>query len=221
MIEPSAADAAVREAKALADPSRAAIHRYVLRAVTPATIAELVGVTGLHHTAVRQHLTKLEAAGLVTREVLAPNGRGRPRLAYRGIEHPGERPYRELAGMLADAVRTGRTARDVGRDTGARSATPGGDPVEAVVAHAQRLGFDPVVVGAGGHGDASGDVTEIELRACPYAELAMTDTATVCSLHLGLAEGVATAVGGLVVEDLAVALTEAGRCRFRVRRSPT
>ena len=219
MIERSAADHALREAKALADPSRAAIHRYVVQASGPVTIAELAGVSGLHHTAVRQHLTKLEGAGLVVREVLPPHGRGRPRLAYRGIEHPSEGPYELLAGMLADAVRTGRTAREVGRDAGARTAATGQDPLEAVVAEAHRLGFDPVVVRGDERGGGPGDVTEIELRACPYTALALVDPTTVCSLHLGLAEGVAATVGGLVVEGLTVAPGDDGGCRFRVRRT--
>ena len=218
-------DPGLAEARALADPTRAAIHRHVVRSSAPVTIAELVGATGLHHTAVRQHLAKLEAASLVSREVLPPEGRGRPRLAYRGFEHRHDQPYRLLAGMLADALRTGRTPREVGQDVGrelgraAADAHRPPDPVGTVVAEARRLGFAPVVVEArAGTGVDGPPVTEIQLHACPYAELAATDPATVCSVHLGLAEGVAASVGGLVVDGLEPATELGGSCRFRVHR---
>ena len=211
-------DPGLSEARALADPTRAAIHRHLVRAGGPVTIAELVALTGLHHTAVRQHLAKLEAAGLADHDALPPEGRGRPRLAYRGVEHAADRPYRLLAGMLADAVRTGRSAREVGHDAGIRSAPRGTDALVAVVAETRRMGFAPVLTEHDvGTGPGSGSA-EIELHACPYAELALTDPGTVCSLPLGLAEGIADAVGGLAIDRLEPATAAGEPCRFRVRR---
>lgn len=210
-------DAALVRAKALADASRAAIHRLALRAESPVTIAELAAATGLHHTAVRQHLAKLLAADLVTEQVLPPAGRGRPRLAYLGVEHPTDEPYRLLAGLLAEAVRTGQTAHEVGRSAGARWARPSDDALAAVVAEARRLGFDPMVTDH--RADEADRSAEVELRVCPYSDLAGADPATVCSLHLGMAEGLAERIGGLVVDGLDVASPSDGGCRLRLHHT--
>lgn len=52
-------------AKALGDPTRHRIFRYVAEAVAPVGVAELTGFMSLNHNAVRQHLSVLRAAGLV------------------------------------------------------------------------------------------------------------------------------------------------------------
>jgi DNA-binding transcriptional ArsR family regulator len=55
------------QARALGDPTRYAIFRYVADApaASPAGIAELTEHLGLNHNAIRQHLAKLCDAGLV------------------------------------------------------------------------------------------------------------------------------------------------------------
>lgn len=218
-IDHGTPDPVLRRAKALADPSRAAIHRMVVRSATPVTIAELAAATGLHHTAVRQHLAKLAAADLVHEEVLPPHGRGRPRLAYRGVAHPDDAPYRLLAGLLAEAVRTGHTAREIGRMAGTRWARPADDPLLAIVDEARRLGFDPTVTRLAPTEPADGTATEVVLRVCPYADLAGADPETVCSLHLGMAEGLAERVGGLKVDGLEIGSPHEGGCRLRLHRA--
>ena len=70
------------QARALGDPTRHAIFRRLSEAAGPLTISELNEHIGLHHTAVRQHLAKLVAAGLVVEDVEPRTTRGRPRLRY-------------------------------------------------------------------------------------------------------------------------------------------
>ncbi len=72
-------DEATEQARALGDPTRNAIFRYVDAASDPVGVAELTDHFGLNHNAIRQHLAKLRDAGLVVEELATPSGPGRPR----------------------------------------------------------------------------------------------------------------------------------------------
>lgn len=71
-----------RQARALGDPTRYRIFRYVAGAGHPVTVAEITAHVELHHNGVRQHLAKLCEAGLLE-ETSSAGGRGRPALRYR------------------------------------------------------------------------------------------------------------------------------------------
>jgi hypothetical protein len=58
--------------------------------------------------------------------------------------------------------------------------------------------------------------TELVLQACPYEAAGLADPATVCSLHLGLAEGAAAAIGDLTVSDLVARDPRRAGCRLVV-----
>jgi predicted ArsR family transcriptional regulator len=190
------------QARALGDPTRHAIFRYLADAGVPVDVAELTDHFGLNHNAIRQHLTKLLSAALVTEEQSPSSGRGRPRLNYR-IDPSAESrwgvtgPYERLSLLLSEVVRTGDSALEVGRRAGRRqrlgSATED-DPVASVVDAMEREGFDPVA-------RVRGDQVDVVLRTCPFATTALADPDTVCSIHLGFAEGVAERTGGRVVVD--------------------
>jgi predicted ArsR family transcriptional regulator len=206
-------DGALRRAKALSAPTRVEILTLLRSAPSPLTAGALAGALGIHHTAVRQHLAVLADAGLVRSQALPVEGRGRPRTGYTATATEGV-PYRELAGMLADAVRTGRTARDAGRDAGLLVEPSADGPIATLHDEAQRLGFEPRT-------RRRGDLQEIVLGACPFAELATTQPETVCELHVGLAEGIAARAGGLEVEGIHLADPHKGGCRIVVRRTAT
>ncbi|HEX7094249.1 MAG TPA: helix-turn-helix domain-containing protein, partial [Acidimicrobiales bacterium] len=70
------------QARALGDPTRHAIFRHIADADHPVGIAELTDAFGLNHNAIRQHVAKLVAAGLVIESKATGSGRGRPRLQY-------------------------------------------------------------------------------------------------------------------------------------------
>jgi predicted ArsR family transcriptional regulator len=72
-----------RQARALGDPTRYRIFRYVAVAGHPVTIAEITAHVELHHNGVRQHLAKLCDAGLLVEEFGNRTGPGRPALQYR------------------------------------------------------------------------------------------------------------------------------------------
>lgn len=209
-----------RRADALADPTRFAAYQHLLDADSPRSVAEVTDAVGVHHTAVRAHLVKLRDAGLVIETRAEPNGRGRPRLLYRAAPDaaasPRRDPYRELSSMLARAVRERRTPREVGAATGRDAATrrdPDSriDAVDLIEREARDLGFDPV---RSGHPDRP----ELVLRHCPFAEVATDDPESICSLHLGVAEGIAAARSDIEVVTLVRRDPRRAGCRLKLRR---
>lgn len=210
------------QARALGDPTRHGIFRYVADAGTPVDVAELTEHFGLNHNAIRQHLAKLVDAELVIEELAASGGRGRPRLNYRIHPAADSRwgvtgPYERLSLLLSEIVRTGDSAIEVGRRAGRRqrlSADAEDDPVALVVDVMERQGFDPTV-------RTRADRVEIVLHTCPFATTALADSDTVCGLHLGLAQGVAELTGGrIVVDELDRHDPRRAKCRLRLVLEP-
>ena len=182
-------------------------------------VATLTARFGLNHNAIRQHLAKLCAAGLVTEEVAAPEGRGRPRLQYRpapGVDADWgvPSPYEELSLLLLELVRSGRNPREVGAEAGRRMAgalPDATDPVDRLVINAVRQGFEPRRV-------ASRSSTDLILGRCPFQAAAAAAPEVVCELHRGLAEGIAEASGGTVkVADLIARDPRKAGCRLKLK----
>lgn len=209
------------QARAMGDPTRHDVFRYVADATAAVGVAELTEHFGLNHNAIRQHLTKLVDAELLVESTARPEGRGRPRLQYNVNPNAESRwgvtgPYERLSVLLAEVVRTGDDPLEVGRRAGLQHLV--GDPAthnsldDFVTAMAQE-GFAPVLHTAGG-------AVEVHLDECPFASAAVTDPDSVCKLHLGLAKGVAEAVGGIEVEELRPNDPRKAHCllRFRVNQ---
>ncbi|HQZ32811.1 MAG TPA: MarR family transcriptional regulator [Ilumatobacteraceae bacterium] len=204
------------QARALGDPTRHELFRFIVDAGHPVDVAQLTAHLGLHHNAIRQHLAKLVDAGLVVESTAPPAGRGRPRLQYTLNPSADSRwgvtgPYERLALLLTEIIRTGDSAVEVGRRAGRRStgfASSGADPVDALVGAMARHGFEP-------EAKRSGNQVDIVLGACPFETTALVDPETVCGLHLGLAYGASDAVGGLVVDELLTRDPRRGACRLR------
>lgn len=207
------------EARALGDPTRHRIFRYLADAEHPVGVAELTDLVGLNHNAVRQHLAVLKDVNLVVEEVEMRSRPGRPRLLYRLHPEVSDRwgttgSYQWLANLLASAVRRRQEPRQVGRQEGHRRAAelPGtSDHVDLLEAEIARRGFRPTRTERGRR-------VELVLGRCPFAGVAGTDPATICQLHLGLAEGLAEGLGGLVVERLVAKDPHRAGCRLVVRR---
>jgi len=116
-----------QEARALGDPTRHAIFQHLVAASSPVDVAALTELLGVNHNAIRQHLAKLVGVGLVTESTAPSGGRGRPRLVYEVGPSADSRwgargPYERLSLLLAEIVRTGQSAIDVGRAAGRRDA---------------------------------------------------------------------------------------------------
>jgi predicted ArsR family transcriptional regulator len=204
------------QARALGDPTRHAIFRDIAQASGPVGVADLNARFPLNHNAIRQHLAKLVAAGLVVESTSPAAGRGRPRLVYE-ISPAAEGqwgttgPYERLSRLLAEIIRTGTTPRDVGRRAADefRVEVPSGDIVADVAAAMARQGFDPEV-------RDRGDGAEVVLHQCPFAAAAVVDRDTICALHLGIAEGLTDATPAVVTELVAYDPRKAD-CKLRIR----
>lgn len=210
-----------RQARALGDPTRHGIFRYLDDAERPVQVAELTEHFGLNHNAIRQHLAKLVTADLVVESTVSRHGPGRPPLQYSVDPTVESRwdvagPYERLSRWLAEVIRTGDTPREVGRRVGAGQvlvATGNRDPIEEISQQMARQGFDPVV-------EVRDDGTDLVLRACPFAAIALGDPETVCNLHLGFAEGLAAQLGGVAIGDLHPHDPRRARCRLTTRPQP-
>jgi predicted ArsR family transcriptional regulator len=210
-----------QEARALGDPTRHAIFRYVAGAAAPVDIAELTDLLGLNHNAIRQHLAKLVAAGLVLEAKAPSTGRGRPRLVYElgpGVESRWgvTGPYERLSVLLAEVIRTGRTPVEIGRDAGraARgSMDPSDDGVEGVVVAMQRQGFAP-------RARRRGLQAKVILGHCPFATTVLADADTICAIHLGMAQGLVEGTDASVEELVRKDPRKAG-CQLGLRMAPT
>jgi len=204
------------QARALGDPTRHELFRYIAGAARPIDVAELTEHVGLHHNAIRQHLAKLVEAELVVESTAPAVGRGRPRLRYTIDASADSRwgvagPYERLSLLLTEIIRTGESAVEVGRRAGRRvrlGPRDVPDPVARLVEQMAQHGFAPVA-------ERHGDQVDIALGACPFETTALVDPDTVCGLHLGLALGAADSLAGLVIDELVPRDPRRGQCRLR------
>lgn len=196
-----------QQARALGDPTRHAIFRYVAESVSTVDVAELTAHFGFNHNAIRQHLAKLVDAELVAESTATSSGRGRPRLVYRLDPTAESRwdvtgPYERLSLLLSEIVRTGESPAEIGRRAalrrhlGTSPSTRTDDPTPILVNEMARAGFAPRLREQGSDG------IEIVLDNCPFETAALADPDTICAIHLGLAEGTAARVGGVVIDEL-------------------
>lgn len=207
-----------QQARALGDPTRHALFRFLVDADRPVDVAELTAHVELNHNAVRQHLAKLVAAELVVETTAAPSGRGRPRLVYEVDPRTESRwgatgPYERLSWWLTEIVRSGDTPVEVGRRVGGLTrpgAAPDADPVDVLVDQMRRHGFAPTL-------RRRDDTVDVVLTTCPFETTAVADPDTVCQLHLGMAYGLAEHLEGLEVDELVVKDPRRGHCRLRCR----
>jgi predicted ArsR family transcriptional regulator len=115
--------------------------------------------------------------------------------------------------LLTEIVRTGETPVEVGRRAGLRlrlGEHPSDEPLAELMDQMARQGFEPTA-------RHRGDTVDVILEACPFTSAVLTDPDTVCNLHLGLALGIAEAVGGIEVEELVPKDPRQAHCRLRCR----
>lgn len=208
-------DSIQQQARALGDPTRHSIFRHIADSPTAVGVKELTDRLGLNHNAIRQHLAKLLEAGLIVRHTDPVSGRGRPRQLYEIDPATEERwgvggPYMRLSLLLVEMLRTGDSALEVGRRAGRGVVLGSGDmgPAHRLERAMVGSGFDPLLISDEGPG-------EFVLRNCPFAETAAADPSTVCALHLGIAQGMADDLEGVVVDELEPRDPILAGCRLR------
>lgn len=210
--------------KALADDTRYRLYRYVGLAGRPVSVREMSRRLALHPNTLRPHLRRLEEAGLVSREVRKSATVGRPQTLYtvRHIEGEEGRDYRLLAEMLCGLVKGKRAlqqARDLARQWGSYLVAQGGPkpgirlPARRNLAVLQeamaRAGFEPRFR------REAGSAIEINLRDCPFRDLADDHRELVCTLHRGLVEGMVSGLKPELTIREFKPFAERGICRVR------
>lgn len=210
--------------KALADDTRYRLYRYVGLAGRPVSVREMSRRMSLHPNTLRPHLRRLEEAGLIAREIRKTATVGRPQTLYRVREPEGEdrRDYRLLAEMLCGVVRGKRQmaqAQELARQWGSYLVAQGGPKPGvrlpdrrnlAILQEAMaRAGFDPRFRR---EGDSAIEVT---LRHCPFRDLADDYRELVCTLHLGLLEGMTAGLKPPLAIRHFQPFAERGICRVR------
>lgn len=206
------------EARALGDPTRHGVFRLLVDSDEPMGVSEITEHFGLNHNAIRQHLAKLMAVGLVTETRAEISGPGRPRNVYSVNPSVAGRwgavnPYESLSHLLAEVITSGDDAPTVGRRSGAALAAEAGiapgDPLSSLVEIMARQGFEPAIA------DDGDDHVEIVLHHCPFESTANDARQTVCSLHLGLAEGL-VGQSDLRIDELVAREPDSAECRLHL-----
>ena len=200
---------------------REQVLRLLREAHRPLEIVEIAERLGVHANTARFHLETLVAHGQVEHLSAERGAPGRPARRYRpvrGMDPKGPRHYRALAEALAESLATAPDARsraiEAGRSWGRRQAsetTVTADPsgsVAPLMRMLDELDFAPE--------RPSTDPRSIDLRHCPFLELATERREVVCSLHLGLMRGALEAWGAPMTVERLDAFVEPDLCSARL-----
>jgi predicted ArsR family transcriptional regulator len=200
----------------------------VLRAAdSPMSIAAIADMLDVHPNTVRFHLDTLVGTGRVEQVATDPKGPGRPALMFRAtrrMDPGGARHYQLLAEILAKGLAGDRDAAAralaAGREWGLQlkpppRATAGAPDAEESIEHLvgllDELGFDP---------ERRGD-EQLGLRNCPFLELAESQKAIICPIHLGLMQGALETWEAPVTADRLDTFVEPDLCLVHLTRQIT
>ncbi|MFW6204480.1 MAG: helix-turn-helix transcriptional regulator [Actinomycetota bacterium] len=175
----------------------------------------------LHPNTVRFHLDALVEAGLVERSTEHRDQPGRPRTMYAahpGSARAGRRSYRLLAEILSSYVGSqmpepARAGREAGRAWGrylAERPPPfrqldADSATERLVGTLDDIGFAPEAA-------TTGRDRQILLHHCPFRETASEHREIVCSIHLGLMQGILAELGAPIDADRLEPFVEPSLC---------
>ena len=176
----------------LSDTKRRIVER--LKRVESATASDLAGEFGLTDTALRQHLDALEAAGLVTRSMTEPTGRGRPPVHWQlapaaSLGFPDR--HGELSVELIESVRSALGEQALDRVIAARS-------------DRQVTAYSVALDGSDGLGERIGRLADIRSEEGYLAEVHTDGDAFILIEHHCPIRDAASACGALCGAELDV-----------------
>lgn len=196
--------------RALGDGTRFAIYRHITSSETPTTVKDLVDVFGLHHSAIRIHLHKLQETGLITCRKLSRDGMvGRPQLAFvpstkiLSITLP-PRNYRFLAHLALDLASADEMTPELADGFGVawgrryirervdtnRRGLPFPQALDELCMQLNLLG------GTARYTALNGDGYALQERNCLFSDLASEHHPSVCLLHQAAIKGMLTELSG-------------------------
>lgn len=180
----------------LTDPVRRSLYDHVAGQPEPVTREEAAIAAGISRTLAAYHLDRLVDAGLLDAGYARPDGRGgpgagRPAKHYKRAaqEVSVTLPARNYVAM-ADILATALDVDPAGavRAAAARAAENAGHAAgesQDLETALRTAGYEPARTAEG----------DIELRNCPFHQLAASHTELVCGLNLDLIRGVLQGVG--------------------------
>ncbi|MCK2034506.1 ArsR family transcriptional regulator [Microbacterium sp. SSW1-49] len=151
------------------------------------TIGELCEATGLHPNTIREHLQRLIEGGYVIQATEHRTTRGRPRTLYSAATGAADASSPIARDKVTAAARRGDLLRRV---LPAPASVLGRDAtyqLDALIEHLEESGFEPVV---------DDEQLTVDLSPCPHAAGRAEDRPMLCTVHLGLMQGVLTEAGG-------------------------
>ena len=206
--------------------SRTRILRVLQASQQGLGVQELAEEVGPHVNTVRFHLNRLLADGLVRRHSQDRHEHGRPPLRFVAVPagyHGERRSYRLLAEMLASfmaepGVPNPRAAAiEVGQSWGhflTKRPSPyrradDAQSMKVLTSVLDEIGFASELV-------QTAEGREVRLHHCPFLEVATDYRDVVCSLHLGLMQGVLAETRGPSTVDQLRPLVQPSLCVARV-----
>ncbi|HEX7163440.1 MAG TPA: helix-turn-helix domain-containing protein, partial [Trebonia sp.] len=201
--------------------SRADVLDMLRAADQPLGAREVAQRTGLHQNTARFHLEGLVEAGLAVRETQDRETPGRPRVGYRAATGAsgGRRRYRLLSEMLASLIagtmpEPGAAAEGAGREWGeylTEQPPPyqrlgAAEAVARLAVTLDGLDFAPEAV------SDDGGRYRLNLRQCPFREVAQQHGNVICALHLGLMRGALGKMRAPVTADRLEPFVESSLC---------
>ncbi len=199
--------------KALGEETRFSIYREIASAGHPLTVKDLVARFGMHHSAIRIHLNKLEDARLiVSQKQHNPGTVGRPQLAF--LLHPETlsitlptRNYEFLSDLTMSLLQSGGgadSAEGFGYtwggayvqkvDHGWDAPVPFDLSVDILIEVLNSLGTSIEKSPTAGPAACI-----LEQHNCPFLEVARRHQPLVCTLLRGVARGILEALTGAEV----------------------
>lgn len=192
----------------------------------PLTAHDVAAEIGLHLNTARFHLDTLVRQGILRREDGQSDRPGRPRTQYLlvpGMDRGGTRNFKLLAEMLLTHLATAQDPTAAAVDAGAQwgrylvqPPAPGqriatGVALERLVDLLADVGFQPHSA-IGEH-----DESLINLRHCPFLELAETHQDLVCAMHLGLMRGALERLGASLHAETLTPFADPHTCVAHLR----
>lgn len=156
------------------------------------TISELQQATALHANTIREHLARLISDGYVVAEKELRTTRGRPRVLYSASDGKAasslvqQRKVRE-AGQRGDLMR-----RILTLDMPENLGTDAVHQLDALVEELEDEGFDPMI---------DERALTVDLTPCAHTTAQAEHREVLCSVHLGLLQGVLAEAGGPLAVD--------------------
>jgi predicted ArsR family transcriptional regulator len=167
-------------------------------AAEPLSVDAVARQVGLHANTVRFHLDALVGSGYVDRQAEVRDQPGRPRVLYSARPegaHVGQRSYQLLASILTSYVaaqipKPKKASQQAGHEWGrylAERPPPfrrlsAAEATGKLVETLDDIGFAPEAT-------TRGRKRQVLLHRCPFREAAEQHQDVVCSIHLGLMQG--------------------------------